>query len=67
MVAIPAIPDALPTAAAWPPLADDLAALAASWLAHLAHERGLSALTIEAYARDLRQLLTWLNARQERP
>lgn len=33
----------------------------ARWLAHLAHERGHSDLTCEAYARDLRQFLGYLH------
>jgi integrase/recombinase XerC len=30
------------------------------WLAHLAHERGAAQKTVEAYGRDLGQLLTFL-------
>lgn len=59
------LPDDL--GAAWPPLAEDLAHLVADWHAHLSNDRGLAAKTIEAYGRDLRQMLTWLNARNERP
>ena len=67
MLAVPSSLDSRTAAGAWPRLSDDLAALAEGWLAHLRHDRGLAALTIEAYARDLRQLLEWLNARHDRP
>ena len=40
--------------------APDLAAEVQRWLAHLAGERRVSAHTLEAYARDLRQFLTHL-------
>lgn len=40
--------------------APDLAAEAARWLAHLAGERRVSAHTLDAYARDLRQFLGYL-------
>jgi integrase/recombinase XerC len=43
--------------------APDLAAAAAAWLVHLAHERRLSARTIEAYGRDARQFLAFLGER----
>jgi len=45
------------------PAAPDLAAAAAGWLVHLAHERRLSARTIEAYGRDARQFLAFLQER----
>jgi integrase/recombinase XerC len=51
--------DALNDAAAIEAAADVRAALAA-WLDHMTHERGLAANTVEAYERDLRQLLAWL-------
>lgn len=50
----------------WPPMADDLARLVSGWLGHLKYERSLAASSIEAYGRDLRQLLEWLAARHER-
>jgi len=43
--------------------APDLAAAMAAWLHHLAHERRLSARTIEAYGRDARQFLAFLGKR----
>lgn len=39
------------------PLTDDLARAIRGWLAHLAHERAAAAKTLEAYERDVRQLL----------
>jgi integrase/recombinase XerC len=42
-----------------PPAADAHAAIAA-WLACMAGEQALAASTVEAYARDLRQLMAWL-------
>jgi integrase/recombinase XerC len=42
------------------PLGEDLRRTAADWLAHLGHERGAAAKTLEAYERDLRQFLVWL-------
>jgi integrase/recombinase XerC len=45
------------------PAAPDLAAAAAAWLQHLAHERRSSARTIEAYGRDARQFLAFLQER----
>lgn len=51
----------------WPPVGSDLARLAANWQTHLRHDRALAESSIEAYARDLRQMLTWLHARLDRP
>ena len=45
------------------PAAPDLAAAVAGWLAHLAHERRLSARTLEAYSRDARQFFAFLTER----
>ncbi len=45
---------------ALPAAADDVRAAGAAWLAHMAHEQGRADKTLEAYARDLRQLLAWL-------
>ena len=45
------------------PAAPDLATAVIAWLRHLAHERRLSALTIEAYGRDARQYLSFLAKR----
>lgn len=39
--------------------APDLAEVATAWLAHLADERNLAAKTLEAYTRDLRQMLAF--------
>jgi integrase/recombinase XerC len=41
-------------------LSGDLAAAVTGWLDHLSHTRGHSDATLEAYARDLRQFLSWL-------
>ena len=41
-------------------LSDDLGAAVTGWLDHLRHTRGHSDATLEAYARDLRQFLSWL-------
>jgi integrase/recombinase XerC len=43
-----------------PPLAADLAEAVAAWLAHLARARGYADNTVEAYERDVRQFLAWL-------
>ena len=51
-------------AAAFGMAAPDLAAEVRRWLAHLAGERRVSAHTLEAYARDLRQFLSYLAERQ---
>jgi integrase/recombinase XerC len=45
------------------PAAPDLAEAAGAWLRHLAQERRLSARTTEAYARDARQFLAFLEQR----
>lgn len=44
----------------FPAAAPNLAAAARDWLAHLAGERRVAALTLEAYARDVRQFLEFL-------
>jgi integrase/recombinase XerC len=44
------------------PLGKDLCATVGAWLAHLAHQRGCTPNTLEAYARDLRQFLVWFEA-----
>src|SRR3984957_20284841 len=49
------------------PAAPDLAAAVAAWLQPLAHERRLSARTIEAYGRDARQFLAFLEERFAAP
>jgi integrase/recombinase XerC len=45
------------------PAAPDLAAAVAAWLRHLAHERRVSAHTLDAYSRDARQFLAFLRER----
>lgn len=45
------------------PLSADLERAVAAWLSHLRHERGHAEKTLEAYARDVRQFLSFL-ARQ---
>jgi integrase/recombinase XerC len=45
----------------------DLRDLADAWLAHLRGERRMAALTLEAYARDLRQFLDFLSGRTGEP
>jgi integrase/recombinase XerC len=44
------------------PLAEDLRQATAAWSAHLQHERGATANTLDAYERDLRQFLAWLKS-----
>ena len=45
---------------AFPPAQADLAAAAQAWLRHLSAERRLSPLSLDGYARDLRQLIAFL-------
>lgn len=45
---------------AFPPAAPDLATAAQAWLAHLTGERRLSAHSVDAYARDVRQFIWFL-------
>lgn len=49
-----------PESLAFAPALPDLAQAAQDWLRHLAIERRMSALTVEAYARDLRQFIVFL-------
>ena len=58
--------DVLP-AGDWPPMGAGLARLVSSWHAYLAHDRNLAANSLEAYGRDLRQMLSWLSAHIDRP
>ena len=48
-----------PDAPAFPHADAELAGLARAWFEHLAGERRMAALTLEAYARDLRQFLAF--------
>jgi integrase/recombinase XerC len=49
------------------PAAPDLVEAFRAWLEHLASEKHFAANTLDAYERDLRQLLTFLCARQGKP
>lgn len=49
------------------PLGAELSETVLRWLGHLAVERGLAALTVEAYGRDIRQFLTFLAAHLRYP
>ena len=49
------------------PLGSDLRDAVTAWLAHLTSERGQSAATQEAYARDVRQFLGFLKKHNEHP
>lgn len=53
----------MPSAATGLALNGDLLQAGERWLAHLAHQRGYSQATIEAYERDLRQFLALLAGR----
>lgn len=52
---------------AFPPALPDLVRAAQAWLRLLSTERRLSALSVEAYARDLRQFITFLADYQGEP
>ena len=52
--------DPAPDSLAFPPAQADLAEAAQRWLGHLGAERRLSPLSLDAYARDLRQLIAFL-------
>ena len=55
-------------ALAFHPALPDLAAAAQGWLRHIAAERRMSPLTLDAYARDLRQFIAFLaDYQDERP
>jgi integrase/recombinase XerC len=49
------------------PGAEDLRAAVGSWLSHMAYAQGRAENTLNAYERDLRQLLTWLARDLGRP
>ncbi len=49
------------------PLAPDLQGALLAWTASLAHERRMSAKTLEAYRRDVMQLMAFLAAREAAP
>lgn len=49
------------------PLGSDLRDAVTAWIAHLASERGQSAATQDAYARDVRQFLGFLKKHNEHP
>ena len=53
--------------AAVPPAAPDVAEALRAWLQHLSCEKQFAANTLEAYERDIRQLLTHLCARHGKP
>lgn len=56
-----------PAELAFPPALPDLARAAQAWLRLLSTERRLSALSVEAYARDVRQFITFLADYQGEP
>lgn len=49
------------------PFGHEIVAIGAQWLAHLEHERSLSALTCEAYGRDIYKFLSWLTGHLGHP